>query len=51
MVQLPVRWKMLCGWCRHLVKYYLQKTGKSIVEATLLSANEILSAVEDFWNE
>ena len=38
-----------CGY--HLVKHYLNKTGKNIVEATLLSANEILEATEDFWNE
>lgn len=48
-VGLPYCAGYACGY--HLVKYYLQKTGKSIVEATLLSANEILSAVEDFWNE
>ena len=47
-VGLPYCAGYACGY--HLVKYYLQKTGKSIVEATLLSANEILSAV-DFWNE
>lgn len=38
-----------CGY--YLVKYYLQKTGKSIVEATTLSANEILSEVEEYWDE
>lgn len=48
-VGLPYCAGYACGY--HLVKYYLQKTGKSIVEATLLPANEILSAVEDFWNE
>lgn len=45
-VGLPYCAGYACGY--HLVKYYLQKTGKSIVEATLLPANEILSAVEDF---
>ena len=35
----------------HLIKHYLQKTGKNIVEATLLPAKEILNATEDFWNE
>ena len=38
-----------CGY--HLVKHYLQKTGKSVVEATLLPAKEILDAAEDFWND
>lgn len=38
-----------CGY--HLVKYYLHKTGKSIVEATILPAREILNAAEDFWND
>lgn len=34
-----------------LVKYYLQKTGKSIEEATILPADVILSEVEEFWSE
>lgn len=38
-----------CGY--HFVKHYLKKTGKSIVEATLLPAKEILDAAEDFWND
>lgn len=38
-----------CGY--HLVKHYLKKTGKSVIEATLLPAKEILDAVEDFWND
>ena len=38
-----------CGY--HLVKHYLEKTGKSVVEATLLPAKEILDAAEDFWND
>lgn len=38
-----------CGY--HLVKYYLKKTGKSVVEATLLPAKEILDVAEDFWND
>ncbi len=38
-----------CGY--HFVKHYLKKTGKSIVEATLLPAKEILDAGEDFWND
>ncbi|MDM8100716.1 MULTISPECIES: DUF2268 domain-containing protein [Oceanobacillus] len=38
-----------CGY--YLVKYYLQKTGKSIVEATTLPAQGILSEVEAYWDE
>lgn len=48
-VGLPYCAGYACGY--HLVKYYLKKTGKSIIEATLLPASEILNAVEDFWNE
>lgn len=36
-----------CGY--HLIRYYLKKTGKSIVEATILPAEEIMKEVEDFW--
>lgn len=36
-----------CGY--HLVGHYLEKTGKSVFDATLLPAEEILSASEDFW--
>src|SRR5690625_450007 len=39
----------ICGY--YLVKDYLQKTGKSIVEATTLPADEILSEVEEYWDE
>lgn len=38
-----------CGY--HMVKFYLKKTGKSIMEATILPANEILREIEDFWKE
>lgn len=38
-----------CGY--HLVRYYLNKTGKSIVEATLTPADEILREAEGFWKE
>lgn len=38
-----------CGY--HLVKHYLKKTGKNVIEATLLPAKEILDAAEDFWND
>ena len=46
-VGLPYCAGYACGY--HLRKYYLGKTGKSIIEATLLPASEILEAVEDFW--
>jgi len=36
-----------CGY--YLIRYYLEKTDMSIVEATILPAAEILAAVEDFW--
>lgn len=48
-VGLPYCSGYACGY--HLIKHYLQKTGKNIVEATLLPAKEILNATEDFWNE
>lgn len=47
-VGLPYCAGYACGY--HLVKHYLKKTGKSIIEATLLPAKEILDAAEDFWN-
>lgn len=48
-VGLPYCAGYACGY--HLVKHYLKKTGKSVVEATLLPAKEILTAAEDFWND
>jgi len=36
-----------CGY--HLIKYYLNKTGKNIYEATVTSTEEILKETEDFW--
>ncbi len=47
-VGLPYCAGYACGY--HLIKHYLKKTGKSIVEATLLPADEILETVKDFWN-
>lgn len=38
-----------CGY--YLVQYYLQKTGKSIIEATITPANQILDEVREYWNE
>lgn len=47
-VGLPYCAGYACGY--YLVKHYLRKTGKSIVEATVLPASEILEAAEDFWS-
>ncbi len=46
-VGLPYCAGYACGY--HLIKHYLNKTGKSIVEATVLPAEEILETAEDFW--
>lgn len=48
-VGLPYCAGYACGY--HLIKHYLKKTGKSIVEATILPASEILNTVKDFWDE
>ena len=48
-VGLPYCAGYACGY--HMIKYYLQKTGKSIIEVTLIPADEILKEVEDFWDE
>lgn len=37
-----------CGYA--LVKYYLEKTGKSIYEATITPTEDILRETEEFWN-
>jgi len=36
-----------CGY--HMVKYYLQKTGKSIAQSTILPAHEIMAELDGFW--
>lgn len=38
-----------CGY--YMVKYYLEKTGKNIIEATILPAEEILKEIDGFWEE
>ncbi len=48
-VGLPYCAGYACGY--HMIKYYLKKTGKSIIEATLTPADEILKEVEGFWDE
>lgn len=47
-VGLPYCAGYACGY--HMIKYYLKKTGKSIVEATLLPYDEIINEIKDFWN-
>lgn len=47
-VGLPYCAGYACGY--HMIKYYLRKTGKSIVKATLMPSSEILKEVDDFWN-
>ncbi|MEG1311665.1 MAG: DUF2268 domain-containing protein [Romboutsia sp.] len=47
-VGLPYCAGYACGY--YMVKYYLEKTGKSIVEATLLSYDEIIDEIKDFWD-
>ena len=38
-----------CGY--HLIRYFLDKTGMTAAQATILPAGEILSRSEGFWNE
>ncbi|WP_413927012.1 DUF2268 domain-containing putative Zn-dependent protease [Clostridioides sp. ZZV15-6383] len=33
----------------HMIKYYLEKTNKSIIEATSLPYSEIIEAIKEFW--
>ncbi|GAA0702254.1 DUF2268 domain-containing protein [Paraclostridium ghonii] len=37
-----------CGY--ELIKYYLEKTGKNIYEATITPTEEILKETEEFWS-
>ncbi|WMJ80537.1 DUF2268 domain-containing protein [Clostridium sp. MB40-C1] len=48
-VGLPYCAGYACGY--YMIKHYLKKTGKSIEEATLTSASEIMKEIEDFWDE
>lgn len=48
-VGLPYCAGYACGY--YMIKYYLEKTGKSIVEATILPAKEILDEIQDFWDK
>lgn len=46
-VGLPYCAGYACGY--HMIKYYLNKTGKGIVETTLTPACEIIKETEEFW--
>lgn len=46
-VGLPYCAGYACGY--YLIKHYLEKTGRSIIEATLLPSAEILAETNDFW--
>ncbi|MDP4152887.1 MAG: DUF2268 domain-containing protein [Bacillota bacterium] len=48
-VGLPYCAGYACGY--HMVKHFLEKTGKTIIEATLMPTEEILREVEDFWDD
>ncbi|KGP84604.1 MULTISPECIES: DUF2268 domain-containing protein [unclassified Paenibacillus] len=48
-VGMPYAAGYACGY--HLIQYYLNKTGKSITEATITPASVILAETKDFWNE
>lgn len=37
-----------CGY--HMIKFYLKKTGTSIVDATILPAEEIIKEIDEFWS-
>lgn len=39
------------AWGYYMIKYYLKKIGKSIVEATLTPLIEIMKEIGDFWYE
>lgn len=45
---LPYGAGYACGY--HLIRHYLRKTGESIEQATLKSADEILRVTEDYWH-
>lgn len=47
-VGLPFCSGYACGY--YMIKHYLKKTGKTIIEATLTPTEEILREVEDFWD-
>lgn len=48
-VGMPYAAGYACGY--HLIRYYLNKTGQPITEATITPASAILAEIEDFWHE
>ncbi|MBH5320291.1 DUF2268 domain-containing protein [Paenibacillus sp. GSMTC-2017] len=48
-VNLPYAAGYACGY--YLIKYYLEKTGETIYEATITPANLILEETRGFWDE
>ncbi|WFB55765.1 DUF2268 domain-containing protein [Paenibacillus sp. BR1-192] len=48
-VNMPYSAGYACGY--HLIQYYLRRTGKTIFEATITPAAQILEEVEEYWNE
>ncbi|CAI6081499.1 hypothetical protein PAECIP112173_03228 [Paenibacillus sp. JJ-100] len=48
-VGMPYAAGYACGY--HLIRYYLNKTGQPITEATITPASVILAEIEDFWHE
>ncbi len=48
-VNMPYSAGYSCGY--YLIQYYLKKTGKTIFEATITPAAQILDEVKGFWDE
>ncbi|WP_238653150.1 DUF2268 domain-containing protein [Paenibacillus piscarius] len=48
-VNMPYSAGYACGY--HLIKYYLRATGKTIWEATITPAAQILEEAKGFWDE
>lgn len=48
-VNMPYSAGYACGY--YLIQYFLRKTGRTIFEATITPASEILDEVKEFWNE
>ncbi len=46
---MPYAGGYACGY--YLIQYYLKKTGKSIIEATITPAEIILAETKEFWHE
>ncbi|MFD0960028.1 DUF2268 domain-containing protein [Paenibacillus chungangensis] len=48
-VHMPYSAGYACGY--YLIQYYLEKTGRSIFEATITPAEHILNETKGFWDE